>query len=291
MIIPSKPLSLPRAEYEAIDAIHWSTLKLMGKSPAHYLNALQPATADESDTAARQRGRVLHMAIFEPHRLASEVVVYRDRRAGKKWEDFEAAHEGKEIITSRMSDAVDGLRAAARASALASKYLAGGKAEQAVRWKHVTPAVGDFPAVEFDCKGRLDFIANVGAIVDLKVTKDASPSGFGREVMRYDYHGQAAFYADGHEAMTGERLPFVIVAVEAVAPFVVQVYRVTDEQLELGRDLYTKHLAHLDVCRRTSSWPGYADTEMPLHLPRWATPAEDEDASGFDLIIGGEEAA
>lgn len=289
IIPPLRPFSQSRAEYEAIDAIHWSTLKLMGKSPAHYLHALQPV--EHEDTDALQRGRVLHMAIFEPHRLASEVVVYRDRRQGKKWEDFEAANAGKEIITSRMHDTVEGLRAAARASALASKYLAGGRSEQTLRWKHVTPALGDFPAVEFECKGRADFIANCGAIVDLKVTKDASPAGFGREVMRYEYHGQAAFYSDGHEAMTGERLPFIIVAVEAVAPYVVQVYRVGEDELALGRERYTSLLAQLDVCRRTSNWPGYAETEMALQLPRWAYPGEDENADDFGLIIGGEEAA
>jgi hypothetical protein len=288
-MIPSKPLSLPRAEYEAIDAIHWSTLKLMGKSPAHYLHALQPV--EHEDTDARQRGRVLHMAIFEPHRLAAEVVVYPDRRAGKDWQAFALANQGKEIITTKMNETVQGLRASARSSPLAMKYLQGGRSEQTLRWKHVTPAIGDFPAVEFDCKGRVDFLADCGAMVDLKVTRDASPAGFGREVMRYDYHGQAAFYGDGYERMTGQRLPFVIVAVEAVAPFVVQVYRVTDEQLELGRDLYLKHLAHLDVCRRESKWPGYAETEMELHLPRWAYPSEDENAEGFDLIIGGSEAA
>ena len=71
-----------REEYEAIDAVNWSTLKVLGKSPAHYLQRM--AGEESEDTEARQRGRVLHMAVFEPERFARSVVVYPDARRGKE---------------------------------------------------------------------------------------------------------------------------------------------------------------------------------------------------------------
>lgn len=274
---------LGREAYEAIDAVNWSTLKHLGKSPAHYLHGL---TDKSGDSEARQRGRVLHLAIFEPERMARDVVVFHEARRGKAWEAFEAKHAGKEIVTSRMYEHVTALAAAVRTNAMAARYVSGGLPEHTVTWRYRSAPIEHIEGHEFACKGRLDFIADLGAIVDLKGSRDGSPGGFAREVLRYEYHAQAAFYADGYEAMTGVRLPFVFVVVEASAPHVVQVYRVPDDVLELGRERYQQLLAHLNVCRRESRWPGYAETEMELVLPRWARPLEDDDALDADLVIG-----
>lgn len=276
-----------REEYEAVDAVNWSTLKHLGKSPEHYLHNLKNPG---DDTDAKQRGRVLHLAVFEPERFQRDVVVYPERRAGKEWQAFALKHQDKEIITSRMNDQVRAIADAARNHPMSAKYLAGGKSEHTVQWKYRSPPVPHLEPIEFACKARLDFISELGAIVDLKSTKDASPTGWAREVMRYEHHVQSAFYSDGFEAMTGRRLPFLFIAVEATAPHVVQVYRVPDEVLELGRERYQQLLAHLNVCRKENRWPGFAETEMDLVLPTWAMP-NPEDELDEDLIIGGEDAA
>lgn len=262
-------------EYEQIPGVNWSTLKHFTQSPAHYLHSITARTADDSD--AKQRGRVLHMAVFEPERFVRDVVVYHERRVGKDFDAFCAKHEGKEIITPRMDDHVRALSAAARASPMAGRYLAGGVAESVCKWTYRSPEIQHIESFSVGCKGRLDFIADCGAIVDLKSTRDGSPTGFAREVLRYEYHAQAAFYVDGYAAMTGRHLPFVFVAVETKAPHVVQVYRVSDEDLDLGRERYALMLAHLNVCRSESKWPGYAETEMELALPRWHRGSDDEE--------------
>lgn len=271
-----------REAYDAIDAVNWSTLKHLGKSPAHYLHAL---TNRGADTDARKRGRVTHLAVFEPERFVTDCIVYPDVRNGKKWDAFKAQHAGKEILTPRMFEAATTIADAARNHPIAAKYLAGGQSEHTVQWKYCSPAIAHLEVFELACKGRIDFVANVGAIVDLKSTKDGSPTGFAREVLRYEYHAQAAFYVDGHEAETGVRLPFVFVAVEAVAPFVVQVYRVPDEVIEQGRERYTQLLAHLNVCRKDASWPGYGESEMELELPSWSRPLDEEDELDEDLVF------
>src|SRR6202040_3457777 len=99
-------------------------------------------------------------------------------------------------------------------------------------------------------------------IVDLKTCRDASRRGFGSAVAAYRYHAQAASYVDAVEHCTGRRLPFVFVAVKKEPPYLVGVYRISDEQLELGRTLYRELLDQLDLCRSTNQWPGYAVTEM-----------------------------
>lgn len=275
---------MQREEYDRLNGVNWSTLKHLGKSPAHYLHDITSKDGEDSD--ARQRGRVLHIAIFEPEKFSREVVVWPDKRVGKAWEAFKAQHASREVITSRMADHVSALAAAVRGSPMAAKYVAGGSPEHTIQWRYRSPPIEHLEGHEFDCKGRLDFVAEVGAIVDLKSTRDASPTGFAREVMRYEYHAQAAFYSDGYEAMTGVRLPFLFVCVETTAPHVVQVYRAPDEVIELGRERYTQLFAHLSVCRKEARWPGYAETEMDLVLPRWARPLEDDAEFDSDLVIG-----
>lgn len=273
---------MTREEYEAIDAVNWSTLKHLGKSGEHYLYNLNNK-GEDSD--ARQRGRVLHLAVFEPERLSREVVVWPEAKRGKAWEAFAEKHAGKEIISSRMNEAVKAIGARARSHPMAAKYLAGGKAEHTVTWTYRSPTVAHLESWTMECKGRLDFIADAGAIVDLKSTRDGSPTGFGREAARYEYHAQLAFYRDGYQALTGVRLPVIIVAVEAAAPHVVQVYRVEDDLLDLGRERYELLLAHLRVCRAENKWPGYAEAEMRLELPRWAHGPDEEDELDSELVF------
>ena len=59
-----------------------------------------------------------------------------------------------------------------------------------------------------DRRGRIDWLLP-NAIVDLKTTINAAPSKFSRALIDYGYALQAAWYQEGYEALTGERLPFV----------------------------------------------------------------------------------
>lgn len=274
---------LSREAYDALPRVNWSTAKHMGKSPLHYHHAL---LADSPDTGPRKRGRATHLAVYEPDRFRSECVVWTEgTRRGKAWEAFKAEHRGRELLTESEHATAVTLAKAVRSSAMAAPFISGGKGEQTVLWVHTEPTVGGVEGFSLECKARVDFVANVGAIVDLKTTRDASPEGFGREVARYEYHCQAAFYVDGYEAATGVRLPYVIVAVEAAAPHVVQVYRVPEDLLYLGRDRYRALLRRIHDARSNSSWPGYHTEPLDLTLPRWAAPAEDDAAASLDLVF------
>lgn len=284
--LPDGVHSLTREEYDAIpDRVNFSTLKWMEKSPAHYRHQL--TTRDDKDTDARQRGRVVSMAVYEPERFRSECVVFEGKvRRGKEWDAFVDRNPDSEILTETMHETAVAIARSVRSCAMAAPYLSGGKGEQTLIWTHVVNPMGGLDGYRIRCKGRLDFIANAGAIVDLKNSRDGSPEGFGRQCVNYGSHVQAAFYVDGYKAATGHTLPYVIVAVEPVAPFVAQVYAVPEEILELGREKYRGWLDRLNVCRQESDWPGYASAPMPLQLPRWAMPPEDESVDSLDLVIG-----
>lgn len=282
-------------EYQSIDAVNWSALKHMMRSPAHY--AAERVRKPPTDTDDFRLGRAVHAAVFEPDVFRHHFVTWDGgSRRGKEWEAFTAAHVGRTILTMQQTLQASVLAQAVRSHRGAMKYLAEGEPEQTLMWAHSTtearesvvngvPGIGFFNGQVTKCKGRLDWIAPA-AIVDLKTTRDAEPEAFGTSAWRLAYYGQAAWYADGYERVTGRRLPFVIIAVEKAHPYVVQTYRVPDEYLEQGRELYRALLDRLHVCQRNGDWPGYSDDELPLLPPRWARPSEDEDIGDLDLDFG-----
>jgi hypothetical protein len=262
---------LSRAQYDAMGAVNWSTLKHLSRSPAHYRAALEWVP----DKDSLKVGRAIHLSVFEPEKYGSEVVVWGTEeeqkvRRGKVWDAFAAKHAGKEILTADEAELARNVGRAVRTEATARKYVEGGVGEVSILWSQ--------DGIEM--KSRLDFLAHCKAIVDLKTTLDASPEGFAKESWRYRYHVQAALYSDAHHAATGERWPVVLVAAEKSSPWLVQCYRVPEAMLEAGRREYRSLLEQLAWCRSQNEWPGYASAEMDLMAPRWAAHELEEVANG-----------
>lgn len=289
MTVETGMLFMSRGEYDGLpDRVNFSTLKWMGRSPEHYLHALLNRT---EDTDAMLRGRAVHMNVFEPERFRSSFVVWEDRRAGKEWDAFEkrSRADGKEILTEKMHELAVAIAGKVRVHPQLSKYLTGGKGEQTLLWTHEFPAMGALPGYTTRCKGRLDFISNLGPIVDLKTTDDASPENFYWSAKRYKYFAQGAWYRDGLRRALGEQLPrpYIIAAIEAKPPHVCQVYRISEEDLAAGRDQYRAWLDRLDLCRRESRYAGYADDELELTAPEYVDAATEDDSTGLGLVING----
>lgn len=263
--------------------VNWSTLKHMKKSPAHYRHAL---ISERNDTASLKRGRVAHIATFEPDQVGERCAVWRggDRR-GKEWKQFQRENATRDIVTETEWSSAEQIQRAVHGHQLASKYVQGGIPEASMFWTLKAPELGGVPGWEIKCRGRVDFIAKVGAIVDLKTSRDASVDGFAKLSAQYGYHSQAAFYVDGYEAITGTRLPYVIVAVEPSAPFAVTVFELDEQALAVGRQSYRELLDRLALCRAEARYPAYSDQLVPLSLPRWALPFDEEDADGMGLVF------
>lgn len=283
--------SMPREHYDGLPRMNWSRLKHLLRSPVHFRHGM---TRRGPDTDAMKLGRAIHLNVFEPLRFPFECVEWTGKvRNGGAWDKFRAANDGKEILTAHQMETARAIGAAVRNDATAARYLEGGPAEVTALWTHrfegLEQATGPdgIALAPIEMKARIDFVAT-GALVDLKTTKDASPEGFGRQIWSLRYHTQAALYQDAYFHATGRRLPFVLVAVEAFEPYVAQVYRLPDIALDAGRDEYRTLLGRLAICRATSRWPGYGDSEMEAELPKWSGLADaEDDISEMDLDLGG----
>lgn len=158
----------------------------------------------------------------------------------------------------RAIDLVDAVLAHPVAGAI---FRADGKAEQSLYW------IDDETGVT--CRGRIDWL-HPRAIVDLKTTINASPGKFSRALVDYGYALQAEWYAQGYEAVTGERLPFVHVVVEKEPPHLVAVYQVDAEALAYGADRAAEARRIYAECESTDDWPGYSPEIELVSLPAWA---------------------
>lgn len=248
------------AEYQAIDAVNWSSLKHLRISPKHYQHAL---ANQRKDTAAFKLGRAVHTAVFEPDRLLRDYVIWEggDRR-GKAWEQFKELHWRSTILKEDEYARACAIRDAVRGCKLLAPYLVDGQAEHVLQWTD--------PKSGLACKGRLDMLSPL-AVLDLKTSRHAVDLRlFASAAWGLGYAHQLEFYRRGAYAITGQDLPCIVVAVENAPPFDVCVSHVDEDTLWLAGEEIDKLLARLKECRETNEWPGAFSAEQTLAAPRWA---------------------
>jgi hypothetical protein len=269
------------AAYAKIDAINWSTLKEMAKSPKHYQHALANA---RKDTAAMALGRAVHTAVFEPDRFALEYAVWKgDRRAGKTWEAFKAMHAKETILKVDEYRKCIAIRDAVRSHPTAARYLADGVGEQTISWTDKGTGLA--------CKARYDWYSRAaaggrGALVDLKTASDIEARAFARTVARLAYYAQLSMYADGLADSVGHDPEVVIIAVESNAPHDVAVFNLDADALYAGREHYRDLLARVKGCREFNHWPGRYVEKQSLELPPWAFGDTESITDDDDIVFG-----
>lgn len=120
-------------------------------------------------------------------------------------------------------------------------------------------------------RSRLDVMAD-GFSADYKTTKDASTAGFEREAFGYGYHMQAGWYRRMRHWLTGDLLPYRIVAQEKTAPYLISVWELDTEYLGMGEQQMDEAIAIYRECTEADDWPGYPAELQQLTPPDWAVP-------------------
>lgn len=278
----------PFGDYRAASGVNFSRLKRMEWSPAHYM-----CEVEREDTPDLALGRLLHLSVLEPSLYQALVLDSDDWPGGmtkgpkprpttnkqsdayKEWAAARRA-EGRILSTRSDMDLHQRVHDAVRSHPVAAMYLSWpGQAEVSIYWQH---------PLELKCKSRIDWLGD-RAILDLKSTRDIRPHDFARSAYRYRYHAQAAYYQDAVKALTGERRPYLIVAVEKTPPFDVVVTEVPDDALAAGRAMYQDWMLRVLECQETGEWPGVSLEQTVLELPPYAFSDMDDAA----LIVGGKE--
>lgn len=94
-------------------------------------------------------------------------------------------------------------------------------------------------------------------IIDFKSTLCASYENFYRDLLKYGYDMQAAFYIDFYKQITGKDATFWIPAVEKKAPFLSNLYLLDDEGIiEQGRVKYRRRLKEIAYSLKSKDFKG-----------------------------------
>lgn len=264
-------------EYLAYEAINFSTLKYIDKSPLHYKWAVE---VGRPDTTALLKFRAIHTAILEPAAFNERYVVFPGKkRQGKDWEKFAEEHKNHEIIKADEKPRILAMAERVQEHPIAAQIFEEGEAERAIVWKHKRTGL--------ILKCRIDWWSK-WILADLK-SGPVHDRLFGALAAKLKYHVQIAMYDDGLYTVTGERPPKKFVVVDPAPPHPVAVVPVDDEQLRVGRERFEGWLDAVVECRDAGIWPGpYDDTEMPLVLPNYVY-ADDTIEDGTHQIVEGDE--
>jgi exodeoxyribonuclease VIII len=273
-IEPGTYPDIPMSEYGQWEAANYSTLKKFDRTAAH---AREMLLNPPEQTKPMALGSATHAAVLEPElfRTSYSVAPVCDRRTtkGKKtWADFLADNEGKEVLTSGEYDQCFQMQQSAFENPLVFELVSGeGYTEFSFVWVDKDTGVL--------CKGRIDRFGRLwghSVIADLKTTENASPDAWAREVVKYQYHAQSAFYLDGLDTCSPSIVRrFIWIALEKKPPYALAIYEPDAATLDKGRRMYRNYLRQWAKCQETNVWPGYDAGIQPLLLPDWALRQEE----------------
>lgn len=257
---------IPFREYCEWDAINASRLKRIEKSPAHYIYQ------DNSDTPALRFGRLLHGFVLEPMEAPKMFQQMPDfgrhpdnvdakgkpsKSPQTKWcRDQRAAYQIKcentdvTLITqAELTLAHECVTDLHRYENFRRFVPSDSRRELSIVWhdKHTG----------LRCKARLDCVFD--EITDVKTCEDPDPRNFPWDLYKYGYHCQAAHYQTGWKELTGDEIPFNILAVGKSMPRMICGAPVGEESLQLGRVTNLERMHLILECKENNAWPGYED--------------------------------
>lgn len=166
----------------------------------------------------------------------------RRTKAGKTaMEHHQKAVNGRTIIDSNDHYMIEELFKNFNRNKKAVDYCKG-----TVELSHYTEIDGVPVKVRPDCINvKKQFIS------DIKTTQSANPKDFKREIFKFGYHLQAAFYCDALQIPVEN---FRFVAMQKTYPFTVEVYGLSDDTIQYGRNAYKEALGY---------WKTYLETGIP----------------------------
>jgi len=258
---------MPAPEYHSIDALSASGAKQLLKTPAHYIASRNSGPP----TAAMLLGTVVHTMVLEPGNFDAEVAVcpkfdMRTKFGKQSREEFEETTNGKIVIDEFKYERAKGISESLRSHPFFKEHVKNGEAETTMMWEQYG----------VQCKARVDYIAK-DVIYDVKTCQDASPSGFSKQIAKFQYHIQAAHYLFGRKQLAGvnlDRANFVFLAVESEPPYSCGIYTLTSRSLKQGLREIARAAERFASIGEAEPHKNYTDGVMEISLPSWAIDEE-----------------
>ncbi len=279
-------------EYHARPEFSSSQLKDMLRSGAHFYSNHVLKEVERESKAAMDFGTLAHTLFLEPDQFEAEFAVLPEDAPKRPtetmlkaknpspdtlgkiafWENFEAEHAGKIIVTAEQIQGaqriVENLKQLSMYAEMQNNF---GMAEASIFFTD--------PAFDLELRIRPDWhIAPCkafpfGLILDLKTTTDARPNAFSKKCGDFGYDLSAAMYREGFQEYyrTEQKPPFIFLVAESSIPFNVKQYQASDLFLSVGETRYNKAKELLAESLLINEWDGYSLELEEIFLPSYLT--------------------
>ena len=257
--------------YRADPGVAQSSLKYARTSMNHVRCSIDGEMRPRKSKAT-EIGTAIHLRVMQPDEFRKRIVLAPDgydgrTKEGKAWAAANVA-DGQDILNYE-----DGKRVTGMYDRLMDHPVFRAAVEQC-NFEVTLIHMANTPKGEIRIKGRPDIVPHEGrCICDLKKTTlgTAHQDVWGKDIAKWGYHIQAAYYLDLFNAVTGsERTAFIHFAVEEDPPHEIGCYQIDDEAVSIGRMFYQDALLRYAECVQTGVWPGYSETPIKISLPPWA---------------------
>lgn len=246
-------LEITNEQYQAIEAMSFSSFKEFYKSPAHYKAYKEKPR--EGSTPSQIIGTLVHAAILEPHTLESKFAVIDGHRGSTKVKEAVGYAEslGKTTIKSEQLIAAQRCREAIQAHPIIKDLLVGGRAEVSIVVKDKMSGA--------PIKCRADYFwPEAGVVLDLKTFDDLTDRSVERQIVRMGYDLQAVHYLNvASQYLNKDLRLFGNIFIETEAPYGVRLVTLSDASLEkaLEKWKYFEMLDRYKLCLEENTWPNY----------------------------------
>lgn len=240
-------------EYRSHPAISRSELFKISESPEKFKYYQEHP---EKPTPALLFGQLFHAMALQPDEVWEQFAVCpnvdRRTKAGKEaFAEFQAASEGKTVVTLDMVEQAAEMCEALNRNEFVKKLLKGEK-EKAFFW--TDEMTGE------ECKCRVDALTEIGEnliIVDVKTADNAETEAFIKAAIKYGYDFQSAMYSDGVKINTGREPLFVFIVIEKKPPYAINILQADKLLIRRGYDLFREYIGIYHDCKQTGNWYGY----------------------------------
>jgi len=277
--------------YRDTKAISQSLLKEVARSPRKFEAMYLLGTMEWKQSDAMDLGSLVDMMLLTPKEVGEafveipvDVLTSNGQKRGKKWDEFEAANEGKTLMKAEQFQLAAELVERVKKHPLWVAIEKDGYIPQReLYWEDA--------GTKLPCKALVDIFPKKGDadwIVDLKTTEsmdDFESENYqlfvtienggvveSKSVANFGYHVQAAFYLSGaSRVMERPFRKFFLLVVETKPPHRVKAFRLADEAVLLGQSFIDKAFEGLADRLVSGDWSERGENGvLTITCPAWA---------------------
>lgn len=261
------------AEYHGdLSAVSKSQLANMKVCPQYFKFMLD---TPQKSTEAQIVGSAFHKMVLEPETFGKEFIVMplidKRTKAGKEaYEQFIMSVGDRNVLTQENYTKITNMVNALLNNSLASA-LTIGEVEKSM--------YGEDEVTKERIKTRPDCFQTINnrlVISDLKSCNSAMQVDFTRDCVKYGYDLQAYMYSYNASKVLNipmEDIDFVFIAVEKDPPYLVNVFKASQDILARGEMLFREYIGMYHEAKETNNWWGFNgkhnlinDLTLPTYL-------------------------